>query len=163
MTPVSTLRMETDAPATMAPVLSVTVPVTRDWLCAKEQVAEKARIPANVARRSIPLQKDANSISRITTASDYPVASANPNRLGVRVLRTPVRAPKANSVCERFGENLRRECLDFVIPFGERHLKLTIQEWIVPYHPGRPHSALGAGDAVSGGGPDFRNPPRPTF
>jgi putative transposase len=31
--------------------------------------------------------------------------------MGVRVVRTPVRAPKANSVCERFGGTLRRECL----------------------------------------------------
>src|SRR5262245_15976519 len=65
--------------------------------------------------------------------------------LGVRVLRTPVRAPKANSVCERFGGSLRRECLDFVIPFGERHLKMTVQEWIVHYNRGRPHTALGPG------------------
>jgi putative transposase len=36
--------------------------------------------------------------------------------LGVRVVRTPVRAPQANSVCERFGGTLRRECLDFLIP-----------------------------------------------
>src|SRR5262249_23012339 len=65
--------------------------------------------------------------------------------LGVRVLRTPVRAPKANSVCERFGGSLRRECLDFMIPFSERHLKLTLQEWIEHYNRGRPHSALGPG------------------
>ena len=32
--------------------------------------------------------------------------------VGVRVLRTPVRAPKANAVCERLGGSLRRECLD---------------------------------------------------
>jgi transposase InsO family protein len=38
--------------------------------------------------------------------------------LGVRVLRTPVRAPMANSVCERFGGTLRRECLDLLIPLG---------------------------------------------
>lgn len=49
--------------------------------------------------------------------------------LGVRVLRTPVRAPMANSVCERFGGSLRRECLDFLIPINERHLKMTIKEW----------------------------------
>ena len=49
--------------------------------------------------------------------------------LGVRVLRTPVRAPKANSVCERLGGSLRRECLDFLIPFNERHLQMTIRDW----------------------------------
>jgi len=32
--------------------------------------------------------------------------------MGVRVLRTPVLAPMANSVCERFGGTLRREGLD---------------------------------------------------
>src|ERR1051326_5115680 len=49
--------------------------------------------------------------------------------MGVRVLRTPVRAPKANSICERLGGSLRRECLDFLIPLNERHLKMTVKEW----------------------------------
>jgi putative transposase len=65
--------------------------------------------------------------------------------LGVRVLRTPVRAPLANSVCERFGGSLRRECLDFMMPFNERHLNRTVQEWVTHYNRGRPHSALGPG------------------
>ena len=65
--------------------------------------------------------------------------------LGVRVLRTPVRAPMANSVCERFGGTLRRECLDFLIPLNERHLKMTIKEWGLHYNRGRPHSSLGPG------------------
>ena len=42
-------------------------------------------------------------------------------QLGVRVLRTPVRAPTANAFCERLGGSLRRECLDFLIPLNERH------------------------------------------
>ena len=65
--------------------------------------------------------------------------------LGVRVLRTPVRAPMANSVCERFGGTLRRECLDFLIPLNECHLKMTIKEWGLHYNRGRPHSSLGPG------------------
>lgn len=65
--------------------------------------------------------------------------------LGVRILRTPARAPKANSVCERFGGTLRRECLDFLIPLNERHLKMTIKEWGLHYNRGRPHSSLGPG------------------
>ena len=48
--------------------------------------------------------------------------------LGVRVLRTPIRAPRANAVCERLGGSLRRECLDFLIPINERHLKMTVTE-----------------------------------
>jgi len=42
--------------------------------------------------------------------------------LGVRVLPTPVRAPMANSVCERFGGTLRRECRDLLIPLNEGHI-----------------------------------------
>lgn len=65
--------------------------------------------------------------------------------MGVRVLRTPVRAPKANSVCERFGGTLRRECLDFVIPCNERHLKLILKSWVTNFNHGRPHMSLGPG------------------
>src|SRR5215471_11003942 len=57
--------------------------------------------------------------------------------LGVRVLRTPVRAPRANAVCERLGGSLRRECLDFLIPINERHLKMTVTEWVIHYNRGR--------------------------
>jgi putative transposase len=71
--------------------------------------------------------------------------------LGVRVLLTPVRAPKANRVCERLGGSLRRECLDFLIPFNELDLRMTIRDWAIHYNRGRPHSALGPGlpEAVS--------------
>ncbi len=65
--------------------------------------------------------------------------------MGVQVLRTPVRAPKANSICERVGGTLRRECLDYLIPINERHLKMTINEWATHYNRGRPHSSLGPG------------------
>jgi hypothetical protein len=65
--------------------------------------------------------------------------------LGVRVLRPPVRAPKANAVCEGVGWSLRRECLNFLIPFNEHHLQRIIREWTTHYNRGRPHSALGPG------------------
>ena len=65
--------------------------------------------------------------------------------MGVRVLRTPVRAPLANSICERLIGTIRRECLDFMIPLGERHLKRILREWIRHYNRGRPHSSLGPG------------------
>ena len=65
--------------------------------------------------------------------------------LSVRVLRTPVRAPKANAVCERLGGSLRRECLDFLIPFNEQHLQMAVRDWTMHYNRGRPHSALGPG------------------
>jgi hypothetical protein len=38
----------------------------------------------------------------------------------IRILRTPVRAPRANAIAERFIETLRRECLDHVLITGPR-------------------------------------------
>ena len=51
--------------------------------------------------------------------------------MGVSVLRTPPQAPKANAVCERVVGTIRRECLDFLIPLGQRHLKHTLNRWVL--------------------------------
>jgi putative transposase len=64
---------------------------------------------------------------------------------GIRVLKTPVRSPKANAFCERLIGTIRRECLDFLIPLGEGHLKRMLREWVGHYNRGRPHSSLGPG------------------
>ena len=64
---------------------------------------------------------------------------------GVRALRTPVRAPKANAYFERLVGTLRRECLDYLIPVNEKHLKRILGQFIEHYNHGRPHSALGPG------------------
>jgi hypothetical protein len=63
--------------------------------------------------------------------------------MGVRVLLTPVQAPKA--VCERPLGSLRRECLDFLIPVGEAHLRRILRAWRIHYNRGRPHASLGPG------------------
>ena len=49
---------------------------------------------------------------------------------GVRALKTPVRTPQANAVCERLIGTIRRECLDFMIPLNERHLRAILREWV---------------------------------
>ncbi len=65
--------------------------------------------------------------------------------MGVRVLRTPVQSPMANAFCERLLGTIRRECLDFLIPFGEEHLRRVLHIWQVHYNRARPHSRLGPG------------------
>jgi hypothetical protein len=40
---------------------------------------------------------------------------------------------------------LRRECLDFMTPLNERHLRHLLTEWVVRYNKGQPHSSLGPG------------------
>lgn len=64
---------------------------------------------------------------------------------GLRVLRTPVQAPKTNAYCERLVGTLRRECLDFLIPLSESHLRMILKEWVRHYNEGRPHMSLGPG------------------
>jgi transposase InsO family protein len=65
--------------------------------------------------------------------------------MGLTVLKTPVRAPQANAFCERLIGTIRRECLDFVIPLNERHVRSVLREWVAHYNRGRPHTSLGPG------------------
>jgi putative transposase len=65
--------------------------------------------------------------------------------MGVRVLKTPFRSPQAYSYCERLIGGIRRECLDFLIPISEGHVRRALNEWKTHYNQGRPHSSLGPG------------------
>ena len=65
--------------------------------------------------------------------------------LGLSVLRTPYKSPQANSFCERLIGTARRECLDFMIPINEAHIRQTLKSWKVHYNAGRPHCSLGPG------------------
>jgi putative transposase len=65
--------------------------------------------------------------------------------LGVQVLRSPIASPKANAICERVIGATRRECLDWLIPMSEAHLRAILKSWVEHYNGGRPHSALGPG------------------
>ncbi len=65
--------------------------------------------------------------------------------MGLRALKTPPRSPKANSLCERVIGTLRRECLDFLIPLTEDHLRIVTKNWVAHYNRARPHSSLGPG------------------
>jgi len=65
--------------------------------------------------------------------------------LGLEVLRSPIASPKVNAICERVIGTIRRECLDWMIPLSEAHLRAIVNEWSAHYNSGRPHSALGPG------------------
>jgi transposase InsO family protein len=75
--------------------------------------------------------------------------------LGIKEIRTPVRAPKANALAERWVGTLRRECLDHVFVFNERHLQTIVNELLAYYNVHRPHRSLGLK-------PPCPEPPGPT-
>jgi putative transposase len=62
---------------------------------------------------------------------------------GIRVVQTPFQVPNANAYAERFVRSIKHECLNRVIPFGERHLRRTIAEFVEHYHRERNHQGLG--------------------
>ena len=74
---------------------------------------------------------------KFTAAFDAVFASAD-----IRIIRTPVRAPRANAIAERWIGTLRRECLDHVLITGPRHLALVLREYLQHYNTHRPHRAL---------------------
>ena len=63
--------------------------------------------------------------------------------MGVSIRKTPFRASKANADCERLIGTMRRECLDFLIPLLEKHLRRILESWVTHYNRGRPHARLG--------------------
>ena len=60
---------------------------------------------------------------------------------GVRIVKTPVRSPRANSFAERYVGTLRRECLDHLLIHGEQHLRRILTEYSRHYNGHRPHQS----------------------
>ena len=76
---------------------------------------------------------------------------------GMRIVRTPVRSPRANAFAERFVGTVRRECLDRVLIFHRRQLEAVLAEFVGHYNGHRPHRALAQEAPLESGG----TPPQP--
>jgi putative transposase len=75
--------------------------------------------------------------SKFTAAFDAVFAAAD-----ICIIRTPIRAPRANATAERFIGTLRRECLDHILITGPRHLDAVLREFTQHYNAHRPHRSL---------------------
>ena len=61
---------------------------------------------------------------------------------GIRIVKTPVRSPKANAIAERFVRIVRSECLDWLLILNRRHLEHVLGVYADHYNRQRPHRAL---------------------
>ena len=110
--------------------VGVTRAPTDDW--AAQQLREATA--EGVGPRFLMHDHDAKygpTIARVAAAS------------GIEVIRTPIRAPCANAVCERFLGSVRRECIDHTLVLGERHLGRVLAEYVGYFNGARPHQAIG--------------------
>jgi transposase InsO family protein len=115
-------------------VAGVTAHPTGSW------VVQQARNLAMVLEdRIIPVRFLIRDRDTKFTSSFDEVSKAE----GIRIIRTPVRAPRANAFAERFVGTARRECLDRMLILGHRHLERVLAEYVVHYNCHRPHRALG--------------------
>jgi putative transposase len=123
-------------------VLGVTAHPAGEW------VAQQARnllmdLEEGIGRfRFVLRDRDA----KFTTAFDRVFAAE-----GIEVLRTPVRAPRANAYAERWVGTVRREVLDRMLIFGGRQLRLVLTEYADHYNVHRPHRALGQAPPLAPG------------
>jgi putative transposase len=60
----------------------------------------------------------------------------------IRIVKTPVRAPQANAIAERFVRTVRAECLDWLLILNRRHLESVLRVFVDHYNTHRPHRAL---------------------
>jgi putative transposase len=61
---------------------------------------------------------------------------------GIEIVRTPLRAPKANAIAERFVRTVRAECLDWLLILNRRHLERVLRIFVDHHNGHRPYRAL---------------------
>ena len=72
---------------------------------------------------------------------------------GIRIVKTPIRAPQANAFAERWVRTVREECLDHLLVFGRHHLERVLREYVAHYNAGRPHRSLALAPPETSGEP----------
>jgi putative transposase len=77
-------------------------------------------------------------VTKFTAAFDEVLRSE-----GIKTIRTPVRAPRANAFAERWVETVRAECLDHLLIFSHRQVNHVLGSYVEHYNAARPHRGIG--------------------
>jgi putative transposase len=78
---------------------------------------------------------------------------------GIRSVKTPVRAPQANAIAERFVRTVRAECLDWLLIVNRRHLERVLRVFVEHYNTQRPHRSLNLQPPQRAEAPQRAEPP----
>jgi len=100
---------------------------------ARELSIEMERMGDITAPRFLVRDRD----SKFTRAFDDVFASD-----GTQIIKTPIQAPNANAVGERWVRTVRQDCLDWMLIWGRHHLERVLGEYVRHYNDERPHRSL---------------------
>jgi transposase InsO family protein len=97
---------------------------------------------AQQLREATPYGQQPKFLIRDNDAKFGPAFARVARASGIRIIRTPVRTPRANAIIERFFGSVRRECLDHILILGERHLHEVLSEYTRYFNQARPHQGI---------------------
>jgi len=97
-------------------------------------------VPARVERGE-PLTKQASERERACSARPRALSAIASGRIALSTVQ-PDQAPNANAHAERFVRSIKEECLNRLVPLGDRHFRLVIAEYLEHYHRERNHQGL---------------------